>query len=176
MDIVTADLYDKYTTRISVCETPFMNFGKRRTFFGKCHTIKVNEDHLPLLQMVNKPVERGILVVDGGGSTRVGVFGDGFATIGARNGWIGFIVFGAIRDTTFLEGMDIGVKALNATARARRGLDPTEGVVGVPVEFGSAVFEPGDWVYADPDCVLVSKFELELTDRSAKAAARTAAT
>jgi regulator of RNase E activity RraA len=33
----------------------------------------------------------------------------------------------------------------------------------MPLLLGAANFKPGDWVYADPDCVIVSPIELDLS-------------
>jgi regulator of ribonuclease activity A len=163
LQIVTADLFDTYADSVLVCETRFTNLGGRRSFHGPCETVKVVDDHSPLLEIVSTKVENRVLVVDAGGSLRVGVFGDSYASIAQRNGWAGVIVHGAVRDTAFLERIDIGVKALGATAR--KGLTRTESSRNVGLQFGSAVFEPGDWVYSDSDSVLVSKFELKLVDK-----------
>jgi len=158
--IVTADIFDLHHAELGVCELQFRSFGGRRSFFGPCTTVKVFEDHNPVLEILSTPGAGRILVIDAGGSLRVGVMGDRVAAAGVRNGWIGAIIFGAIRDSAGINGLDFGVKALGATAR--RGWTQTPGEKAVPVAFGSVRFEPGDWVYADEDCVLAAKRELAL--------------
>ena len=37
----------------------------------------------------------------------------------------------------------------------------------MPLLLGVAKFSPGDWVYADPDCVIVSPTELDLSSLTA---------
>lgn len=156
--VVTADLYDLHHQHLQVCEVQFRGFGKICSFFGRCSTVTVFEDHTPVLRALERDGDGRVLVIDGGGSLRVGVMGDRLAETGARNGWRGVIIYGAIRDSLGIDALDLGVKALGATAR--RGWTPNDTTLDQPVVFGDATFSPGAWVYADRDCVLVSDKEL----------------
>jgi regulator of ribonuclease activity A len=158
--IVTADIYDVYHASLDVCDLQLSSFGQRRSFYGRCVTVKTFEDHLPVLEALQKPGNGNVLVVDAGGSLRVGVMGDRVAEVGVRNGWTGAIIYGAIRDSAGIDQLDFGVKALGATAR-RTWVHGT-GHHGVPLAFGGARFASGAWVYADGDCVLISANELDL--------------
>ena len=159
--IVTADIYDVYHASLNVCELQFRSFGQRRSFYGRCVTVRTFEDHLPVLEALQKPGNGGVLVVDAGGSLRIGVMGDRVAEVGVRNGWVGAIIYGAIRDSSGIDQLDFGVKALGVTAR-RTWLHGTGHHDG-PLTFGGAPFAPGCWIYADSDCVLTSKDELDLS-------------
>jgi regulator of ribonuclease activity A len=159
-EIVTADIFDAYHTQVAVCEAQFRSFGKRKSLVGECETLKVFEDHTPVLEALQRPGQGRVLIVDAGGSLRVGVLGDRLAAVGMRNGWSGAIVYGAVRDSGGIDGLEFGVKALGVTAR--RGSLKTTGFHNVPITFGSAQFEPGNWIYADTDCVLVSKTKLTI--------------
>jgi regulator of ribonuclease activity A len=160
MTIVTADLYDQHHGTIAVCERQFRSFGRRQAFFGPCSTLKTFEDHTPVLAALSEAGNGRVLVVDGESSLRVGLMGDRLAAIGAANGWVGLVIDGAIRDSLGIEQLTIGVKALGTTAR--RGWIPGAGQRDVPLLIGGVTFSPGDWVYADVDCVLVSPHELDL--------------
>jgi regulator of ribonuclease activity A len=160
--IVTADLYDMYPRQVQVCELQFRSFGKIDWFYGTCSTLKTFEDHTPVLKALQQKGRGRILVVDGGGSLRVGIMGDKLAETGTKNGWAGVVIAGAIRDSVGIDALNIGVKALGATAR--RGWQTTQGLHDVSLQFGSASFEPGYWVYADRDCVIVSKQKLKLSN------------
>ena len=156
----TADLFDANSGSVSVCELQFRSFGKKKSFFGPCISIVVNEDHRPVMEMLSRPGEGRILVVDVGGSLRVGVLGDRLAAIAVENNWAGIVVNGVIRDSEAIDDLAIGVKSLGTTARrcqVERG-----GLFDVPVQFGGARFSTGDWVYADRDAVLVNEYELAL--------------
>jgi len=155
----TANLSDA-NLDAKVCDLQLRNFGGRDYFFGPCFPLRVEQDHRPVDEMVSTPGEGRVLVVDSGGSLRIGVFGDRLAAIAVRNGWAGVIVHGAIRDTVKLKTLDLGVKALGVTALRSR--EPKASVKGEPVEFGDARFEAGDWIYCDQDAVLVSKVKLDL--------------
>jgi regulator of ribonuclease activity A len=165
IEISTADIYDAYPKDVEICDVPFRNFGGRQSFVGPCSTLKVFEDHTPVRDALSKPGNGRVLVVDGGGSLRVGIVGDGMSAIAIRNGWVGIIVAGAIRDSKGINALDLAVKALGTTAR--RGWDKTEATASIPVKIGSVVFEPGNWVYADADCILVAKNRLRLESDSA---------
>ena len=160
MDIVTADLYDQHHALLAVCEQQFRSFGAHRSFFGPCSTLKTFEDHTPVLAALSEAGNGRVLVVNGEGSLRVGLMGDRLAGIGANNGWVGLIINGAIRDSLGINGLTIGVKALGTTAR--RGWTPGASERDLPLHFGGITFAPGDWVYADVDCVMVSPHELDL--------------
>ena len=160
-DIVTADIYDQHHAHLEVCELQFRSFGQRRSFFGPCSTLATFEDHTPVLQALQEPGRGRVLVVDGQGSLRAGLMGDRLAEIGARNGWAALVINGAIRDSAGIDALAIGVKALGTTAR--RGWAPGKFERDVPLLLGTAKFSPGDWVYADLDCVLVSPRELDLS-------------
>lgn len=158
--ISTADLYDLHHDRLRVCETRFRGFGRRESFFGRCETVATFEDHTPVLRALEQAGNGRVLVVDGQGSLRVGLMGDRLAGIGARNGWRGVVVNGVIRDSAGIDALDLGVKALGTTAR--RGWAPGPSSPATPVSFGGVTIAPGDWVYADRDCVIVAAAELPL--------------
>ena len=155
--IVTADLYDALHEHLQVCELAFQSFGGREAFCGPCTTLTTFEDHAPVLEALQQPGNGKVLVVDGGGSLRVGILGDRLAAIGSQNGWAGVIVVGAIRDSRGIDALDIGVKALGATARRTWNLG--KGRSNAALEFGSVKVLPDCWAYADRDCVLFSKSE-----------------
>lgn len=159
-NVTTADLYDHYHRTVEVCELQFRSFGRRRRFFGPCATVRTYESHLPVLVALKEPGKGRVLIVDGGGSLRVGVMGDRIAGIAVDNNWAGVIINGAIRDSCAIDELDFAVRALGATAR--RGWEPVSGTSGEDINFGGVRFSAGQWVYADEDCVLVSPQKLDL--------------
>jgi len=135
VEVVTADIFDAYHTLVSVCEAQFRSFGKRKSLVGECETLKVFEDHTPVLEALQRPGRERILIVDAGGSLRVGVLGDRLAAIGVRNGWSGAVVFGAVRDSNGIDAMDFGVKALYSGADMSKG----EEIAAMIAEMGAAM-------------------------------------
>ena len=95
-----------------------------------------------------------ILVIDGGGSLRCALIGDLLAQLGQDNGWEGIIVSGCIRDSSMIAGIEIGIKALGTSPRksVKKGVGDRD----VPLTFADVTFNPGDYVYADTDGILVS--------------------
>lgn len=158
--IVTADLFDLHHGRVDVVDLQFRAFGRSRSFFGPCATMTVFEDHTPVLAALASPGGDRVLVVDGGGSLRVGLMGDRLAEIGVKNGWRGVVINGAIRDSAGIDALSIGVRALGTTAR--RAWSPTGLPDFGPVVLGGVEISPADWVYADPDAVMVARSQLAL--------------
>jgi regulator of ribonuclease activity A len=151
--ISVADLCDEHEEVIEVCETQFKDFGGRTAFAGPIRTVRCHEDNSLVKATLAEPGEGRVLVVDGGGSLHRALVGDMLAADGAKNGWAGVVVYGAVRDSAVLATIDLGIKALgtNPMRSVKRG----EGVVDTPVAFGGVVFLPGDMLYADEDGVAV---------------------
>jgi regulator of ribonuclease activity A len=130
-------------------------------FSGRIETLRTFEDHTPVLEAVSEPGKGRVLVVDAGGSLRVGVMGDRLAEIAVRNGWAGAVINGAIRDSAGIDALRFGAKALGATAR--RNWQPIRGERGLKVSFGDVKFVPGHWIYADRDAVIMSAESLDVS-------------
>jgi regulator of ribonuclease activity A len=160
MPFKTADLYDQHETRVRVCEPLFRDFGGRRAFYGEAVTVKCFEDNTQIKAVLAEPGAGRVLVADAGGSTRCAMLGDLIAASAVAQGWAGVVLFGCVRDSLDLAGMDLGVKALAANPRKsqRRG----EGQRDLAVTFAGVRFVPGDWVYADADGILVADQALDL--------------
>ena len=99
-----------------------------------------------------------VLVVDGGGSTRLAILGDIIAGILLENDWAGIIINGAIRDSVEVDEMPVAVKCLGTSPK--KSAKTGDGSVGILIKFGGVSFKPGDWVYCDKDGVLVSRKKL----------------
>lgn len=165
-EIVTADIYDSFHEKLEVCTLQFRSFGQLIGFCGETETLVTFEDHTPVLAALSSEGRGRVLVVDAGMSLRVGVMGDRLAEIGCENDWAGVVIVGAIRDSAGIDRLPIGVKAMGATAR--RGWITTSGSRGAQLSFGDIVVNPGDWIYADRDAVMVSREKLDLSAMGAQ--------
>ena len=116
------------------------------------------DDHCAVRDMVAGEGHGRVLVVDAGGSLRVGVLGDRIAGRAVETGWAGVVVAGAVRDSAALDHLDIGIRALGTTAR--RSSFEREAQRGTILQIGGVVCRPGDWLYADRDAVLISRRRL----------------
>ncbi len=148
-----ADLCDDHEDEIEVCLVQFRDYGARKAFSGPIRTVRCREDNSLVKATLAEPGEGCVLVVDGGGSLAMALVGDMLGADGAKNGWAGIIIYGAVRDTAVLATLDIGIKALGAVPI--RSVKRGEGVVDMPVAFGGVIFQPGDMLHADEDGVVV---------------------
>ena len=158
MDFATSDLVDAHEATLQSCTIPFRQFGGRRRFCGPVRTLRTFEDNARLKTIVGTAGDGAVLVVDGGGSLRAALVGDVIAAIARDNGWAGLVLWGVVRDTLALAGLDIGIKALgsNPWKSSKTGAGHVDG----PVSFGGATFRPGNWVYSDEDGLIVSSVRL----------------
>ena len=107
---------------------------------------------------LEEPGRGRVLVVDGGASNRCALVGDMLAEMGMENGWAGLIIFGCIRDSAVVSSLDIGIKALGTNPR--RSVKKGIGDRDIPISFGDATFNPGEYAYSDTDGVLISALKL----------------
>lgn len=160
MSFATADLYDKYEEQLQIATPMFNDYGGKPQFSGPAATVKVFEDNSLVRGALEEPGDDKVLVVEGGGSMRCALLGDMLAELGIKNGWAGVIVYGCIRDSGVIGKMDIGVKALNTNPR--KSVKKGQGERDVPVTFADITIEPGDFIYADEDGIVISKEKLDL--------------
>ena len=154
----TADLCDEHEAQLRILTPMFQDYGGRGAFAGPVATVKLFEDNSRVREALGEPGAGRVLVVDGGGSMRCALLGDNLAAMGVSNGWAGVVVYGCIRDSEEIGAMDIGVKALNThpCKSVKRGLGERD----VPVTFAGVTIQPGDWLYADGDGIVVADAEL----------------
>jgi regulator of ribonuclease activity A len=154
----TTDLFDDFEGTVQTCSTQFQDFGGRARYFGRIRTVKCHRDNQIFRALLDEPGDGCVVIVDGGASTESALMGDIIAAKGARNGWSGCVILGAVRDSAALAKIDFGAKALgvNPAKSAKTGA----GELDVVVEFGGVRFEPGHWVYCDEDGILVAARQL----------------
>jgi regulator of ribonuclease activity A len=152
------DICDQYIDEISVCEPVFRDFGGKHRFCGEVVTIRCFEDNSLVAETVRQPGHGRVIVVDGGGSLRRALLGDQLAVAAVENGWQGLVVDGCVRDVEILATLDLGVKALAAcpVRTDKRG----EGQRDVPLRFAGVQVEPGYYLYADANGIIVAKQKL----------------
>ncbi len=160
MDILTPDLCDAYPDQVNVLEPMLFNFGGHNSFSGKIVTVKCFEDNSLVKEAAGKAGKGKVMVVDGGGSMRRSLLGDMIAENAVKNGWEGFVIYGCIRDVDAIGALELGVQAMAATPLKtdKRGI----GDLNIPVTFGGVTFNPGEYVYADNNGVIVSATRLKM--------------
>ncbi|SGY84719.1 putative 4-hydroxy-4-methyl-2-oxoglutarate aldolase [Moritella viscosa] len=149
------DLCDRHFNQLSVMDPIFQSYGKATIFSGQAVTVKCFEDNSLVKELAGTPGEGRILVVDGGCSTRRALLGDMIAENAVKNGWAGFVIYGAIRDVATINTLELGVKAITAcpVKTEKRGL----GDAGINLHFAGVNIAEGDYIYADLNGVVVAK-------------------
>ncbi|MDA8352456.1 MAG: ribonuclease E activity regulator RraA [Firmicutes bacterium] len=155
----TADVCDQYHEELQICEPMFRSFGGKQQFSGPIATVKVFEDNVLVREALETVPEGSVLVVDGGGSKQCALMGDRLGEIAVSRGLAGVIINGCVRDSAELSQMEIGVMALAPMPLKSR--KEGKGDRDIPVTFGGVNWEPGHYVYADEDGIVVSPRSLE---------------
>ncbi|MDD2880623.1 MAG: ribonuclease E activity regulator RraA [Rhodoferax sp.] len=140
----------------------FKDYGARQAFCGPVVTVKCFEDNSLVKAAVDScgydetPAGRvaKVLVVDGAGSLRRALLGGNLGAAAARNGWAGVVIDGCVRDVGELAVLDVGIRALASMPL------PTEkqnqGLKDLAVQIQGVWVNPGEWLYADADGMVVS--------------------
>jgi regulator of ribonuclease activity A len=152
------DICDQFPDDITVLDAAFHDFGGRERFSGEIVTIRCFEDNSLVGETVRQPGAGRVVVVDGGGSMRRALLGDLLAAAAAANGWQGLLIHGCVRDVEILRTIGLGIKALAVcpVKTEKRG----DGQSGVPLRFAGALMEPGQYLYADLNGVVVARHKL----------------
>lgn len=154
----TCDLCDAHKNDVGgdfrVLPPVFHDYGARQKFCGQVVTVKCFEDNSLVKAAVDGPGLGRVLVVDGGASLRRALLGGNLGKAAARNGWAGVIVDGCVRDRAELAACEVGIRALAhmplPTEKRQQGQSEVEVTIqGVRVQ-------PGDWLYADEDGIVVA--------------------
>lgn len=154
MTFLTTDLCDAHMDSVAVLEPILRAYGGAPRFFGPIATLKLFEDNALVRSALSEPGAGRVLVIDGGGSLRCALLGDQLGLLAVENGWAGVVVYGAIRDAVALGALPLGIRAL--ATHPMKSIKRGEGQRDVPVVFGGVRFEPGHWLYADEDGVIVA--------------------
>lgn len=160
MSIATTDLCDQFENDIHaglihVLPPVFQSFGQVQAFYGQAVTFKVFEDNTLIKKALENDNGTGkVMVVDGGASVRCALVGGNIAKAGTQNAWAGIVVDGCVRDTGEINELAIGIRAL--AAMPLRSLKKGAGERDLGVCIQGVRVNPGDWVYADVDGIVVS--------------------
>ncbi|HWI10317.1 MAG TPA: ribonuclease E activity regulator RraA [Burkholderiaceae bacterium] len=155
--LVTGDLCDAHKADsdggFRVLPPVFRDYGQRVRFAGTVSTVQCFEDNSFVKAALEAPGQGRVLVVDGGASLRRALVGGNIAAAAARNGWAGVVIDGCVRDSAELAQCDLGIRALALVPM------PTErrnaGQRDVPLQIRGVRVQPGDWLVADEDGIVV---------------------
>jgi len=159
MEFSTCDFCDAFKSdesgRLRVLPSVYRSYGALSRFAGPMRTVKCFEDNSRVKEAVESPGHGQVLVVDGAGSLRRALLGGNLAAAAAANGWAGLLIHGCVRDLAELAATPLGILALGHVPMPtdRKGQGQSDLVLhlhGMPLQ-------PGEWLYADADGVLVSE-------------------
>ena len=153
MSTATTDISDA-NPDAQVCQPIFRDYGGVLSFNGPIRTLKLFEDNSFVREAVQEDGAGAVLVVDGGGSNRSALVGGNLAVLAAKNNWAGILVFGHVRDADELGAEAVGIKAMGT--HPKKTEKRNTGQRDVPVRSADVLFEPGAWLYADRDGVVVT--------------------
>jgi regulator of ribonuclease activity A len=131
----------------------FASYGARAKFAGPVSTVKCFEDNSLVKTALDSPGRGGVLVVDGGGSTRRAL-----------------VVDGCVRDVRELAATEVGIRAL--ASHPMPTTKRSEGLRDVAVQVQGVWVRPGDWLYADEDGIVISSIRLDLVAQDVPPALR----
>ncbi|MEJ2670214.1 MAG: ribonuclease E activity regulator RraA, partial [Gammaproteobacteria bacterium] len=149
----TPDLCDAHPS-VHVLAPIFSDYGSCLWFFGEVVTVKCFEDNSLVKEQLSQAGRGRVLVVDGGGSHRCAMLGDRLAQMAADHNWSGILLNGCVRDVEVMASINVGVKALGV--HPRKSLKRGTGEVNVPIYIAEAHVMPGQFIYSDPNGVIIS--------------------
>lgn len=151
---LTTDLCDAHSDQLQIAQPIFQAYGGVRRFHGVMRTLKVFEDNSLVREALAQPGSGQVLVVDGGGSLRCALLGDQIAELAVKNHWAGIVIYGCIRDSEAINGLPLGVRALNT--HPLKSIKKGVGDDHLPVTFAGVTFRPDEYIYVDSDGIIVS--------------------
>jgi RraA family protein len=149
-----ADISDHLNRLYAVDSAIHCLSGENRRLGGPVCTVKVYPgDNLMVHKVLDLAKPGDVVVIDARGSTANAVLGDTVSMKAQHRGIAGFIVDGYVRDLSAIRELDYPVYA-----RGDMPIGPLHrgpGEINYPVCCGGVVVEPGDFVVADADGIVV---------------------
>ena len=159
---VVSDALDAAGLRSQACPAPLKNLtGGTTVLVGRAKTTLweeiYQEDPEPFkleMEAVDTCQPDDIFVAAAHGSNRSGIWGELLTTASLNGGCVGAIIDGAVRDTAAIGEMHFPV-----FARCTNVYDSLHRqrvtAIDVPVEIGGLTINPGDFIIADADGIVV---------------------
>jgi RraA family protein len=145
-----SNVSDNLQRHVGARLTPFHRTG---TLAGTAFTVKTRPgDNLMVHKAIDMAEPGDVIVIDAGGALDHAIIGELMAGWARKRGVAGFVIDGAIRDSSELSRGDYPVYAAGVTHRGPYKDGPGE--INVVVTVGGMVVRPGDLVAGDHDGVL----------------------
>jgi regulator of RNase E activity RraA len=133
-------------------------FHKGGQLLGTALTVKTRPgDNLMVHKAIDIAEPGDVIIVDAGGDTTNAIVGEIMLRLAQRQGIAGFVIDGAIRDTSAFMNGDFPVYAKGVTHRGPYKDGPGE--INVPISIGGMIINSGDIVIGDEDGLVVLPVE-----------------
>lgn len=139
--------------RLQGTSSELRSFHKSRKILGTAFTVKTRAgDNLMVHKAIDLALPGDVIVVDAGGEMTQAILGEIMLSLAKKRGLSGFVIDGAIRDSTAFYIKDFPCFARGVTHRGPYKEGPGE--INVPISVGNMVVHPGDIIVGDEDGVV----------------------
>ena len=153
-DNFTADFCDEYPEKVSVLGPGFTNYGGAQMCQGEVVTIALDLNNADLITLLRDEPGHGKVVVVDADKAYCAIVGENLMKFAHKSGYAGIIVNGYVRDTEQIRDIPVALYALGTCPR--KSIPVTQAKRDIPLAFAGANFNPGDYLYADADGVIVT--------------------
>ena len=158
MGFFTADLCDNFSEKTDVLGPDFKSYGGKRKFKGQIVTVKLDKNNKDLAQLLKNNEGIGKVVVVDVDMKYFAVVGDNLMKFASDNKYEGIIVNGYVRDTVTTKEFDVGLIAKGTCPR--KYIPVQDGLINVPIVIDDVEINSGDFVYVDPDGIVICREKL----------------
>lgn len=154
MEVFTADICDEHSDKVNVLGPGYSNYGGADRCQGEIVTIKLDKNNADLVALLRDEEGNGKVVVVDVDQAYYAVVGENLMKFAHQNNYAGIVVNGYIRDTFQIKDIPVALYALGTCSR--KSIPVTQAERDITLSFGGVDFNPGDYLYADTDGVIVS--------------------
>jgi regulator of ribonuclease activity A len=158
MGFFTADLCDEFCEKIEVLGPDFKSYGGNKKFKGEVVTVKLHKNNKDLAALLKSEDGSGKVVIVDVDMRYFAVVGDNLMKFASDNKYEGIIVNGYVRDTVTTKEFEVGLVAKGTCPR--KYSPAQDGEIGVSISIDGVDISNGDYVYVDPDGIILCKEKL----------------
>ena len=158
MGFFTADLCDNFSDKTEVLGPDFHSYGGNKKFKGEVITVKLDKNNKDLATLLKDSDGVGKVVIVDVNMRYFAVVGDNLMKFASDSKYEGIIVNGYVRDTVTTKEFDIGLIAKGTCPR--KYIPVQSGEIGVTLLIDGVEIQNGDYVYVDPDGIVITKEKL----------------
>ena len=158
MGFFTADLCDNFSNKTEILGPGFNSYGGNKKFKGEAITVKLDKNNRDLAAFLKNNNGEGKVVIVDVNMRYFAVVGDNLMKFASDNKYEGIIVNGYVRDTVTTKEFDVGLIAKGTCPR--KYIPAQDGLINVPIVIDDIEIQSGDFIYVDPDGIVISKEKL----------------